>query len=299
MGSHAHVGGIADQRGGAVTARLAKFSYAEMQANLAGAKVGDHVLASVDRKTQPNRYTVTKVAANALTLKGQRGATRRLVFVPSHGAIWLVTDDGEKVRTRTVVQAWLEPAKVGSIEQVRDNIDANRSEQTEPIATWSEAFRTIARSLGLTGQDASVQGIVHRVINDHARLCTLAEDHAALERRRAELGQLMNTIEADRDACRLALGQLRNVAIGAEPGTEPLDFDIAPSTVVIEVTARLFREATVPTPTVNGYPGLSWALPDRMRLEYQPPLRVRAPAPNEPHIIVDPDRIPSVPRVGR
>jgi hypothetical protein len=259
-----------------VTARrpkLQQFTFAEMKAALAGAKVGDTVRVSVDKRVEPTSYVVTYVNGDSLLVNGGRGSQRCLTYTQAEG-VWL----RKGPRGRRVVQAWVErdstmAAAFSNLEKLEATITKARYD--ENLAVLAD----IAKELGYPGQEREpgyIRSLVLTAIrsahHDNSALKVVTKANVELELAHAELGRQLERVERDRDECRLALAQIRNVANGVVPGTSLLPSNTAPSLVVIEVTAALHRAVSSETrrpisvaPEFGYRETIAGALPPRMR----------------------------------
>ena len=111
-------------------------------------------------------------------------------------------------------------------------------ERVRRLSVYIDALRDVSPDVwALTGND----------LDDSATLAVgvarLVHDKRRLDSAHAEVGRKLDAVETQRDAALIALAQLRNIADGRAPGTTPLPSNTSPSTVVIEVTATLYRGA--------------------------------------------------------
>jgi hypothetical protein len=244
--------------------RLKQHRFVDMQTSLVNARVGDHVSVSTDMGIDPTRYEVTSIpASDSLHLRGIKGAKRTLVIAASSQEVWLY----KAGNGRRVVQAWLEP-------QARVREAETFPTQGHVLPQPFHAFvASMFEAVGL-GEAADGVSDFEALAILGSRVSALADAKAELDKAHAALGRQLAEVEADRAACRTALGMLRNVASGLVPVNKPLPSNTAPIMVVVEVTAAMHREAAGQSPRApirvspDFYRGaLDGALPERMRGE--------------------------------
>jgi len=269
--------------------RVAKQTFATITANFAHAKVGDTVYVSTSTTTNPTCYTIEQGShPTRFKLVGARGAKRELVLASAEKAVWLCNG----TRARRVVQAWVERlskadierfARPGQsetqnvavesteVEQLRSALYDSNAElvearaQLKRLGGYIEALREVAPDAwDLTGNDlddsATLAVCVGRLIHD---LRVLNQVHA-------EVGRKLDAVETKRDGMSRALCQLRNIAAGVEPGTQPLPSNETPESVVVTVSAAMLRLAcgSPPVRMPNFYrDAIAGALPSRMQAE--------------------------------
>jgi hypothetical protein len=248
--------------------RVAKQTFATMNANFAHVKVGDTVYVSTSMTTDPTRYTIEQGShPTRFKLVGARGAKRELVLASAEKSVWLCNG----TRARRVVQAWVERLKIVSkadiglivlpgligqseaqtvavesteVEQLRSALYDSNAElvaaraEVKRLGGYIEALREVAPDAwDLTGND----------LDDSATLAVcvgrLIHDLRVLNQAHAELGRKLDAAETERDGMSRALCQLLNIAAGVEPGTQPLPSNTSPESVVVTVSAAMLRLA--------------------------------------------------------
>jgi hypothetical protein len=250
-----------------VTARrpkLQQFTFAEMKAALAGAKVGDTVRVSVDKRVEPTSYVVTYVNGDSLLVNGGRGSQRCLTYTQAEG-VWL----RKGPRGRRVVQAWVEA----------DGRQAEPTQASTPTTVEISAhqFESLAIDVGGGSPDRVIGDVIEELQHlreENQRLHNLTVERHERDKVQAAVGRKLAEVERERDECRMALAQIRNVANGVVPGTSMLPSNTAPSLVVIEVTAALHRAVSSETRRPRQWSGadnyrrgIEVTLPERMHGE--------------------------------
>lgn len=256
--------------------KLAQSSFADMKASLAGAKVGDTVRVSVDKRVEPSAFFVTHVNGDALLITGSRGAERALTYTQAEG-VWLRNG----TNGRRVVQAW--------VEQIRKPTVTNAEDATVVLESLAAAIGQPGKYMDLGTIGRAVIDELERLREDLEHLRAGSLDKHNLQLEYAALGRKLDAVETDNEVCRIALGQINRIAHGSEPGTQPLPSNSSPANVVIDVAAALLRATAGDTRkpiTVDrelAYRNaIGEALPDRMRGEhkggkYQPEPQTVAP----------------------
>lgn len=274
---------------------LKPHTFAEMAGELADVRIGDTVYASVDRRVEPSRYTVFGVgstqhdAIHKIYLRGMRGSECSLEIAAAEQRVWLRRGR----HCRRVIQAWREsahpeasPAKPTLL--VGEAVLPSEDYKVVPItggccyevrirATESVDRGPIRDVLLEAVADAWSHALASAKQDAAAKAERVAADRHEFDLAHAALGRKLSEVERDRDECRIALGQIRNVVYGTLPGTMPLPSNSIPANVVIDVTAALLRARSGETdrPVVADFShavrtALAWALPRRMQDDPQP-----------------------------
>ena len=249
--------------------RVVKQTFTTICSALADAKAGDTVHVSTSSEVEPTRYTIKSFTdTGGLLLVGVRAARRVLVIAPAEKTVWLC----KRGHGRRVVQAWVEAKSddvspiIGDMRAAMYDTNAELVEaraQLKRLGGYIEALREVAPDAwDLTGND----------LDDSATLAVcvgrLIHDLRALNSAHAELGRKLDAVETERDGMSRALCQLRNIANGVAPGTQPLPSNETPTSVVVTVSAAMLRLAcgSPPVRMPNFYrDAIAGALPSRMQ----------------------------------
>lgn len=260
------------------TQKLARFTFADMENSLAAAMVGDYIRVSVDRCTNPTRYKVVGEDGDTIYIEGAKGTERSLIIAKAEQTVWLTTSGGN----RRVVQAWVEgETKASDSPGTIEPAELQRlRHDRETMLVYAKALQDIWRALDLPSDPSMKcddEDPRADAMDTATQACARIQAKHELDKAHAALGRELARVERDRDECRVALGQIRNVAHGVAPGTSMLPSNSPASGVVIDVTAALYRESAGSTHRPISVPpelvyrgGLAWALPGRMQSE---PLR--------------------------
>jgi hypothetical protein len=147
------------------------------------------------------------------------------------------------------------------------------AEQTVWLTTGKRNRRVVQVSVEAPSQTRA--DIVERLRSDlteaNLEIVGLRSSVRALLQSKAEHEDKLTAKSYEVEECRIALGQLYNVAHGQHPGSTPLPYDVSPSAVVIDVMAAMLWHSR--PPETNGHPvdayrsAIRVALPGSMQNE--------------------------------
>jgi hypothetical protein len=204
-------------------------TFAEMDERRALADVGDTLLVATSLLVKPTRYKVVDTDGDTLYIEGQRGTERTVICAAAEQTVWLSTANGN----RRVVQMWVgRQPQTEAMFNMLDKAEAAAEIERLRAALYDTNAELVAIRSGENSEIKRLQTVLDRL---NARLADEQRDAAEHK-----------NVKADRDACRLALAQLYNVAHNDHPGSAPLPYEVTPAAVVIDVMAAMLWHSRPP-----------------------------------------------------
>jgi hypothetical protein len=289
--------------------RVAKQTFATLCTALADAKAGDTVLVSTSADLDPTRYTIKLFTdTGGLALVGVRKARRELVIARAEKTVWLCNGQRARRVVQAWVEAGEKPGAVspiiGDMRAAMYDTNAELGEARAMLKRYEAALDKVSiavgsgASIGMRTSDTMLDLLADRVrlmsvyidalrdvspdvwaltgddLDDSATLAVgvgrLVNDKRLLDSAHAGLGRKLDAVERERDTMSRSLCQLRNIASGVEPGTQPLPSNESPASVVVTVSAAMLRLACGSPPVrMPGFyrDAMRGALPERMQKE--------------------------------
>lgn len=299
--------------------RVAKQTFATICTALADAEEGDSVLVSTSADLDPTRYTIKRFTdTRGLALVGARGAKRELVIAPAEKTVWLCYGTRARRVVQAWVEAGEKPGAVspiiGDMRAAMYDANAELVEARALLKRYESVLDKVSIAvgsgapIGMRTSDTMLDLLADRVrlmsvyidalrdvspdvwaltgddLDDSATLAVgvarLVHDKRLLDKAHAELGRKLDAVETERDTLSRALCQLRNIAAGTEPGTQPLPSNESPSGVVVSVSAAMLRLACGSPPVrMPGFyrDAIAGALPGRMNPGFESGGMLREP----------------------